>query len=480
MPDYSWFQVATGLTLPSDYLAWAEAYPSLEICHELLVTNLIAGTGLVDIPDHRASTVSRIAADRQHSPMRRTVYDDAGTDIGAQPWPPIYPEPGGLLPWGVDTKGGIYLWNTEAADSNLWTVVVYDGAWREFDAGFLAFLIRLLHGDFVGSRIFLRGWPWIPAIREFYEGGVLGEPGWRTPAQWSAYFDAYSARRRSNADGADKSWVDQFKVTELTIEPQHPCAEQQGLLRFTSEEPYAVAAQGIMHTPRVRAALSSRSKDTMTTNHAAEADAPSWPRAIRLSARWTITEKILGTSGVIVSTPAASDAASIPGARIATGPAGQPLVIRAASRTRWLVPVHHPRAASERDNFDFAAWVYDNAPNLALLGPGEHRGEWYGAGIGHGYGLARRQFALLDTDRWSPKKLPAGVPETLMLVPMLAECRGDALNATITACLLRLAKDGSSVVPGAVAEGIVARSRGDGRLVITASIADLPIAIRSG
>ena len=211
MPDYSWFQVETGVSLPSDYLAWAETYPSLEICSELLVTNLIAGSDLTDIPTRLASTVDRISIERENSPMRRTVYDDSGVKIGAKPWLAVYPEIGGLLPWGIDTKGGIYMWNTEAENPELWNIVVYDGAWREFDSGFLDFLIRLIQGDFIDSPIFLKRWPWIPAIREFYEGGTLGASGWRTPEKWKEYFDEYHVRRKSNSNWADLSWVEQFK-----------------------------------------------------------------------------------------------------------------------------------------------------------------------------------------------------------------------------------------------------------------------------
>lgn len=218
MPDYSWFQVETGILLPSDYLAWAETYPSLEICSELLVSNLISGTDVTDIPGRLASMVSKISMDREYSPLRRTVYDDAGHEIGAKPWMAVYPEPHGLLPWGIDTKGGIYMWNTEADDPDSWNIVVYDGVWREFNSGFLEFLIRLLQGDFVDSPIFLKGWPWIPAIREFYEGGMHGAPGWHTPKKWERYFEEYRARRKSNSNWSDLSWIDQFKDLMLSDE----------------------------------------------------------------------------------------------------------------------------------------------------------------------------------------------------------------------------------------------------------------------
>ncbi|MDR7340670.1 hypothetical protein [Glycomyces lechevalierae] len=121
-----------------------------------------------------------------------------------------------------------------------------------------------------------------------------------------------------------------------------------------------------------------------------------------------------------------------------------------------------------RDNFGFATWVAAHAAELAVLGPGTHHGEWYGAGIGHGYGLTERRFALLDLSRWH-RGLPDGAPATLGIVPVLAECEGARLNATLVKCLARLAKGGSLLVAGAAAEGVVASSAADPRFHIEAA-----------
>ena len=37
---------------------------------------------------------------------------------------PIFPEPGGILCWGVDGGGGEYFWDTRPDDPNQWTVVI--------------------------------------------------------------------------------------------------------------------------------------------------------------------------------------------------------------------------------------------------------------------------------------------------------------------------------------------------------------------
>jgi hypothetical protein len=37
---------------------------------------------------------------------------------------PIYPEPGGLLPWGTSNRAGLFFWLTEGRDSAAWPIVV--------------------------------------------------------------------------------------------------------------------------------------------------------------------------------------------------------------------------------------------------------------------------------------------------------------------------------------------------------------------
>lgn len=197
---------------------------------------------------------------------------------------------------------------------------------------------------------------------------------------------------------------------------------------------------------------------------------PRWPKTIRLSEQWTVTEKIDGTHVTVVIEPATTGPAGQPGISLAEGPAGGPVTVRAASRTRWLVTASEAAVGIGRDNFGFAAWVAVHAAGLAALGPGTHHGEWYGAGIGHGYGLTERRLALFDTARWQ-RGLPDGVPEGLELVPVLADCEGSKLNATITWCLRSLARNGSRLVARAAAEGVIARSAADTRLALKAYVA---------
>lgn len=67
--------------------------------------------------------------------------------------------------------------------------------------------------------------------------------------------------------------------------------------------------------------------------------------------------------------------------------------IRAGSRSTWITP--------EKDNFGFARWVEENKETLALLGEGNHYGEWWGAGVQRRYGLDHKRFSLFNTHRWT-------------------------------------------------------------------------------
>jgi hypothetical protein len=198
---------------------------------------------------------------------------------------------------------------------------------------------------------------------------------------------------------------------------------------------------------------------------------PFWAKTVRLTERWTISEKVNGTHVIVVIEPASAGPLNRPGVSFTKGPAGEQVTVRAASRTRWLVTESEAASGVGRDNFGFAAWVELHATELAALGPGAHHGEWYGAGIGHGYGLTERCLGLFDTARWQ-RGLPEGVPDGLGLVPVLADCEGSKLNATIARCLRGLARNGSRLVAGAAAEGVIARSAADPRLALKAYIED--------
>lgn len=79
----------------------------------------------------------------------------------------IYPEPGGLLPWGSDQNGGSYFWDTRDGDPDAWTIVV-DG--RGVDIGPIhvgvgAYLDGLIDGTIESSSYDADDWPTVGALR---------------------------------------------------------------------------------------------------------------------------------------------------------------------------------------------------------------------------------------------------------------------------------------------------------------------------
>lgn len=164
-----------------------------------------------------------------------------------------------------------------------------------------------------------------------------------------------------------------------------------------------------------------------------------FPKLARLKRQVIITEKIDGTNAQVLIMsqhgPCSWDDKQV------VAQDGD-YVLFAGSRTRMLQP------GKLTDNYGFAAWVQENAPELVKLGEGRHFGEWYGKGIQRNYGLNERRFALFNTHR-PPETLPACVSQ----VPVLS--RGGFEN--VDYCMegmLRL--NGSYAVPGFMdPEGVV-------------------------
>lgn len=164
---------------------------------------------------------------------------------------------------------------------------------------------------------------------------------------------------------------------------------------------------------------------------------PKIPRARKL--HMFITEKIDGTNAQILISPDPS------------------VPILAGSRNRWIFPNADGKTT---DNYDFASFVAANESALRRLGPGRHYGEWYGAGIGpRKYGLTSRRFALFDALRWTPERLPEGLPAEVGVVPILYN--GAVDNDMPDRMMASLKLEGSRAVPGYMnPEGIVVSVNG--------------------
>lgn len=145
---------------------------------------------------------------------------------------------------------------------------------------------------------------------------------------------------------------------------------------------------------------------------------PKIPRMKHVSV--TITEKIDGTNAQIF---------------VPEDPAAP---VRYGSRNRWVSP--------GADNYGFATWASQHEDMLRRLGPGRHFGEWWGAGIQRGYGLAEKRLSLFQAHRWLKHGLPEGLPDNVGVVPILWCGSIDTMD--LPGIVSSLFRGGSVAVPG--------------------------------
>ncbi len=125
----------------------------------------------------------------------------------------------------------------------------------------------------------------------------------------------------------------------------------------------------------------------------------------------------------------------------------------AGSRTRWIT--------LQNDNHGFARWVEEHQRSLMALGPGVHRGEWWGCGIQRGYGLKEKRLSLFNVSRWclhdqEPRRIPSQdpriekwqdiLPSCVGLVPVLYQ--GPFCTVAVARSLDFLSIHGSQTAPG--------------------------------
>lgn len=175
-----------------------------------------------------------------------------------------------------------------------------------------------------------------------------------------------------------------------------------------------------------------------------------WPKTKRLFRDIVVTEKIDGTNSAIhisKGSPFEHPATVFEAYPLKQGEFfidGHVWYVTAQSRRRIITP------GKTTDNYNFAAWVYDNAADLVrLLGEGLHFGEWWGQGIQRNYGMEGRRFSLFNTERYDHLNHDDAAVfdgSRLNTVPVLYE--GTFSEAAITAALTNLREFGSVAAPG--------------------------------
>lgn len=140
-----------------------------------------------------------------------------------------------------------------------------------------------------------------------------------------------------------------------------------------------------------------------------------------------ITEKLDGTNAVIY--------------------VGEDGEVRAGSRNRWL-------SGPGNDHFGFAGFVARYREVFQELGPGYHYGEWWGLGIGRGYGLTERRLSFFHPRCADFVTMAQGRGLPVSMVPHLYQ--GPFLEVAIEEVLERLRTYGSMAARGFMRpEGVV-------------------------
>lgn len=184
-------------------------------------------------------------------------------------------------------------------------------------------------------------------------------------------------------------------------------------------------------------------------------DFPSFEKIPRLHRPVVVTEKIDGTNALVSITretwgnwmssedPTAIVVQDVSETDEDSGYPTHQWAIRAGSREQWLT--------LDDDNKGFCAWVHKHAGDLVQLGVGNHYGEWWGQGIGRGYGLTERRFSLFNVRRWAETR-----PACCDVMPVIARGNGESLNEMVNLALLDLDVGGSWAAPGfSDPEGVV-------------------------
>ena len=167
-----------------------------------------------------------------------------------------------------------------------------------------------------------------------------------------------------------------------------------------------------------------------------------WPKIPRLTnERFHITEKIDGTNACIIVKN--KNDIDFSGKHISEYETykykiaeTKDKVLFAQSRNKFITP--------NDDNFGFAKWVLENAEELSYLGYGHHFGEWWGKGIGRGYGLTERRFSLFNVGIWNEENKP----KCCHVVPYLGNFIFGNLQIEIDYFLTTLIREGSYAVDG--------------------------------
>lgn len=131
-PEVDWpaVEASLGTALPTDFRVLADNYPTLCIDDFL---HVVHPAGEWTLREQNEQVLGALRGHRDNFPEYVPH--------------PLFPEPGGVLCWGVTDNGDELFWLTEG-EPDEWKVVVNndDDGWT-FDGGILSFLSGVLRGE---------------------------------------------------------------------------------------------------------------------------------------------------------------------------------------------------------------------------------------------------------------------------------------------------------------------------------------------
>ncbi|MFS8101710.1 SMI1/KNR4 family protein [Lentzea alba] len=134
-PEVDWAAVESdlGTALPTDYRVLVDNYRVLNIGDFLSVFRPVGGEDEFSLREFADQTLTNF----------RGLREDLPSDFPH----PLYPEPGGLLPWGVTDNNDFLCWLVQG-EPDQWPVVVTDvGNWWTHHGNMQSFLVGVLTGD---------------------------------------------------------------------------------------------------------------------------------------------------------------------------------------------------------------------------------------------------------------------------------------------------------------------------------------------
>jgi len=135
--DWASVEEDLGVSLPVDYKWFIETYGTGWICHDFLfVLNPFTKDDSINL---------QVCVERILQPYRMIE----GQPVNEHNPHPVYPDPGGILPWGFSSHGHEMLWLTRGAPDS-WSVVFHDADRLESrlykNTCMTQFLVTLLSG----------------------------------------------------------------------------------------------------------------------------------------------------------------------------------------------------------------------------------------------------------------------------------------------------------------------------------------------